>query len=61
MAVIDQKQREQAAENALASLRIEGLEPDAETQADMERWTRGEISLEEVRKRAVERLTQPKQ
>lgn len=39
----EQAERRAAVQSALASQRIEGLEPDA--QADAERWARGEMTI----------------
>jgi hypothetical protein len=44
----EQMKRQKAMENALANQRLEGLEPDPQTIADSERWTRGEITIEEM-------------
>lgn len=46
-----------ALENALASQRIEGLEPDAKTLEDLHRVVRGEIDIEESRRRLKERIS----
>ncbi len=42
-----QKQAERSVmvESALASQRIEGLEPDAEVIKDAEKWVRGEMTI----------------
>ncbi|MBM3764124.1 MAG: hypothetical protein FJW32_01920 [Acidobacteria bacterium] len=51
MAVAVDTLREQRAleiENALASVRIEGLEPSAEALAIFERYVEGELTLEEM-------------
>ncbi len=42
-----QKQIERSAivQSALASQRIEGLEPDAKVVEDARKWTRGEVSI----------------
>ncbi len=44
----EQSERRESMQNALASQRLEGLEPDAQTIADAERWTRGEVEIAEV-------------
>jgi hypothetical protein len=41
----EQEERKEIMENALASERLEGLEPDAKTIADSEKWTQGEMEL----------------
>jgi hypothetical protein len=41
----EQEERKEIMENALASERLGGLDPDAKTIADSEKWTRGEIEL----------------
>ena len=38
-----------AVRNAVGSVRLEGLEPDAATVADMERVARGELTFEAAR------------
>ncbi|MBM3756715.1 MAG: hypothetical protein FJW38_22355 [Acidobacteria bacterium] len=51
MAVAVDTLREQRAleiENALASVRIEGLEPSAEALAIFERYVEGELSMSEM-------------
>jgi hypothetical protein len=40
--------RQGEVENALASVRLEGLEPSAEALSVFERYANGEISLEEM-------------
>lgn len=42
----EQTERRQTVQNALASQRIEGLEPDAIVIQDAEKWVRGEISID---------------
>lgn len=44
-----------AVEEAIASVRLEGLEPSPEAIADMYRMAVGEISIEEVIRRVKER------
>ncbi len=44
----DRDQRQRNVDNALGSLRIEGLEVDAATRAIAERYVAGEISIDEV-------------
>jgi len=46
--------RRLAVENAVASFRMEGLEPDAKTRALLESFSRGDLSIEEFGS-AVER------
>ena len=48
-------QREREVENALASVRMEGLEPSAEAQGLYQRYVEGDLSLEEMG-RAVDQL-----
>lgn len=50
------KQREASVDNAIGSLRLEGLEPDQQTIDDLRAEARGEISMEEVRARALTRI-----
>jgi len=42
------EQRQRNADSALGSLRIEGLEVDAETRAIVDRYVAGDISIDEV-------------
>ncbi len=42
----EQIERQQTVQNALASQRIEGLEPDAIVIEDAEKWVRGEITID---------------
>jgi Antitoxin VbhA len=48
-------QREREVENALASVRMEGLEPPAEAKSVFQRYVNGDLSLEEM-DRAVDQL-----
>ncbi|ABM57172.1 antitoxin VbhA family protein [Verminephrobacter eiseniae] len=41
----EQTERRAVVQSALASQRIEGLEPDAQAVADAERWARGEMAI----------------
>lgn len=41
----EQIERHTVVQSALASQRIEGLEPDAKVIEDAEKWARGEISI----------------
>jgi cytochrome P450 len=41
----EQTERRAVVQSALASQRIEGLEPDALAVADAERWARGEMTI----------------
>ncbi len=41
-------QREREVENALASVRMEGLEPSAEAKEIFQRYLDGEVTLEEM-------------
>lgn len=49
--------RNLALENAIASQRIEGLEPDAKTLEDLHRVVRGEFGVEEALRRVKERIS----
>ena len=49
-------QRNMALENAIASHRLEGLEPDAQTIEDLECVVRGEFDIEESLRRVKERV-----
>jgi Antitoxin VbhA len=40
--------RQQALANAIATVRLEGIEVDATTLADMERFVRGEMTIADV-------------
>jgi hypothetical protein len=42
----EQIERQQTVQNALASQRIEGMEPDAIVIEDAEKWVRGEITID---------------
>ncbi|CAB3799628.1 hypothetical protein LMG28688_04964 [Paraburkholderia caffeinitolerans] len=42
--------------NAIATQRLEGLEMNRETIADLESWARGEIELTTARERALARI-----
>ncbi len=48
-------QRERAVENALATVRMEGLEPSGEALDIFRRYVEGDVSLEDMG-RAVDRL-----
>jgi hypothetical protein len=48
-------QREREVENALASVRLEGLEPSAEARDLFQRYVEGDLTLEEMG-RAVDQL-----
>jgi len=41
----EQSERRAVVQSALASQRIEGLEPDPQAVADAQRWARGEMTL----------------
>jgi PHD/YefM family antitoxin component YafN of YafNO toxin-antitoxin module len=47
--------RRSAVAQATASVRAEGLEPSAEAQEIIDRWTRGEINAEEMEQRLAAR------
>ncbi|ANN65960.1 antitoxin VbhA family protein [Bordetella bronchialis] len=49
-------QRHRAVENAVASQRLEGLEVDAETIADMHRIADGEVTTEEIVEKVKRRI-----
>ncbi len=55
--ILDQTrtQREREVANALASVRMEGLEPSAEAKGIFQRYVEGEVSLKEMG-RAVDKL-----
>lgn len=44
----ERAQREEHYREVLATLRLEGLEPDAETDALFQRYANGEMTLEEM-------------
>ena len=48
--------RNLALENAIASQRLEGLEPDPQTIEDMQCVVRGEFGIEESLRRVKERI-----
>lgn len=48
--------RNLALENAIATHRLEGLEPDAQTIEDLKRVVRGEIDIDESLRRVKERI-----
>ena len=48
--------RNMALENAIASQRLEGLEPDAQTIEDLKCVVRGEFGVQESLKRVKERI-----
>ncbi|WP_317992832.1 antitoxin VbhA family protein [Bartonella gliris] len=50
------KRRRHYAENALASQRLEGLEPDPQVVAQMERVIIGELEISDVIKDYMERV-----
>ena len=49
-------ERNIALENAIASHRLEGLEPDAQTIEDLKCVVRGEFAIEESLRRVKERI-----
>ena len=53
--VIDSRERRALVDSALATLRIEGLEPSDDVKAVAERFVAGELSPEDL-DRALERL-----
>lgn len=50
------KSRQEAVNNAIANQRLEGLEPDVRTVADLMTEALGEITMEEVRARVFARI-----
>jgi cytochrome P450 len=44
----EQEERREIMQNALASQRLEGLEPDAKAIADSEKWVRGEVEIRDL-------------
>jgi hypothetical protein len=44
----EQEERLEVMQNALASLRLEGLDPGEEAIAESEKWTRGEVEIRDV-------------
>jgi hypothetical protein len=58
MKITDQEsaKRKLALENAIASQRLEGLEPDDQTIEDLNCVVRGEFSVEESIRRVKERI-----
>ena len=54
---LELSKRNLALENALASHRIEGLEPDAGTIEDLQCVVRGEFGVEEALRRVKERIS----
>ena len=52
-------QREREVENALASVRMEGLEPSAEAKGIFQRYVEGDLTLSEIQQRCLEQLRVP--
>ncbi|PIT69211.1 antitoxin VbhA family protein [Bartonella tribocorum] len=50
------KRRRFAAKNALASQRLEGLEPDPQVVAQVERYIIGELEISDIIKDYIERI-----
>lgn len=48
MASVDAERRRRGVESALGSLRIEGLEIDAETRAIFDRYIAGDLNIDEL-------------
>ena len=44
----EKTERQFVMKNALANQRLAGLEPDAKTIAESEKWTRGEVEIADV-------------
>jgi hypothetical protein len=55
----DRRRRQRAAANAVASLALEGLHPDTDTQALLAAAVRGQISAEDLYAEALRRARQP--
>ena len=53
---LELKQRYEHLKNAIATQRLEGLEPDARTIEDLKCVVRGEIDIEEARAQVYERI-----
>jgi hypothetical protein len=53
------RRRQRAAANAVASLALEGLHPDADTQALLAAAVRGQISAEDLYAQALRRARMP--
>lgn len=53
----EQIERREAVENAIATQRLEGLEADPQTIADLKRVARGELNLVDARARTLARIT----
>lgn len=53
----EQRERLLIMNNALSNQRLAGLEVDAETVADMQRYVRGEIDLATARQRVLDRIS----
>jgi hypothetical protein len=53
---IEKAERLFSVENAIASQRLEGLEVDAETVADLHRYAAGEMDLATARERVLRRI-----
>lgn len=54
-----EQRRIEAARYALGTIELEGQPPSPEARADLMRVVRGEISLDEMRRRVFERLGLP--
>ncbi|AYD66110.1 antitoxin [Achromobacter sp. B7] len=52
----DRKERRHAVANAVASQRLEGMEPDAHTVADLIRGSAGELSVADVLRTLKDRI-----
>lgn len=52
----EQLYRQQAVSNAIATVRLEGLDVDETTVADLERFARGEIGTDEVLRHLRQRI-----
>ncbi len=56
LTAFDVKERHRAIANAVASQRLDGLEPDAHTIADLERVADGSLSITDVVRALHERI-----
>ncbi len=52
----EQAERREAVANAIANQRLEGLEPDAQTIADLNSMARGELTLADAHARLYARI-----
>lgn len=57
----ERRLRANAAEGSLTSVRLEGLEPSKEFISDLEQWTTGDLTLDDVRERMFARFAEEDQ